>query len=277
MLHWIRSGLPGPTVCFSFGVHGDERAPIDAGYALASSLGSDELSAGSLLLLLGNPEAVAAGRRYLQVDLNRCFTAAALGRPARHPEERRAQQLAATLREVDILFDFHCTVEPGERFVMHHPDDARHCQLASLLDAQVSLSDPDLCFGGCSLDELLSTSGRVGICYETGWIGDPDNTPERIVDQMRNVLRGLGLLAGSARRTAQRRLVLTQTLRCPAGGFSWADGIGHNLQSLPAGTLLGQGGSGALRLSAPATLIFPKKRPHVLQPGQPLVYLAAGA
>jgi len=258
-------------------VHGDERAPIDAGYALAASLSADALSAGSLLLLLGNPEAVAAGRRYLEVDLNRCFTAAVLGRSPRSREEQRAQALAAALREVEILLDFHCTVEPGERFVMHHPDDARHRQISALLDASVVLSDPGLCFGGCSLDELLSTSGRVGICYETGWIGDPANTPERIVVQMRNVLRGLGMLPGTAHRLDQRRLVLTQTLRCPSGGFAWASGVGHNLQSLPAGTLLGEGGDGALHLQAPATLIFPKKRPHVLQPGQPLVYLAAGA
>lgn len=277
MLHWIRSGHPGPTVCFSFGVHGDERAPIDAGYALAASLSADALSAGSLLLVLGNPQAVDAGRRYLEVDLNRCFTAAVLGREPRNAEEHRAQVLASALGEVEILLDFHCTVEPGERFVMHHPSDARHRKIAALLDASVSLSDPNLCFGGCSLDELMSASGRVGICYETGWMGDPGNTPERIEEQMRNVLRGLGMLPGAARVATQRPLVLTETLRCPAGGFAWAEGVGHNLQALPAGTLLGQGGTGALRLKEAATLIFPKKRPDVLGAGQPLVYLAAGA
>lgn len=276
MLSWLDAEAPGPCVCLSFGVHGDERAPIDAGRMLAASLSETGIDAGSLLLVLGNPAAAAADRRYCEADLNRCFTAEILESTAETPEVARAQLLAEAVSEVEVLVDFHCTVEPGERFVMHHPDDARHRQVAALLDAPVVLSDPALHFGGCSLDELLSTRGRVGICYETGWIGDPDNTPQRVLAEMRNVLVGLGVLAGTPKRRAgQRALVLTEVLRCPPGGFAWADGVGANLQSLPAGAVLGAGGDGPVTLDAPATLVFPKKRPELLRPGQPLVYLAA--
>ena len=79
------------------------------------------------------------------------------------------------------------------------------------------LADPDLNFGSVSLDEYMSTRGRVGICYETGWIEDPDNTPESVHAEMVNVLTGLGLLAGEARSFAEKRfLQLEEVVLCEA-------------------------------------------------------------
>ena len=281
MKNWIRSGRPGPVVCISTGIHGNERAPVTAMHRLAQQLSSEDIVAGSLLLVLGNPKALEQDRRQTLggVDLNRCFTDAILRHPPRHHEHARAQELARAVEGVDVLVDFHCTVEPGGRFIMHHPDDERHQQVAALLDAPVVLSDPSLLFGGCSFDEHLSTQGRVGLCYETGWIGDPACDPGRILDEMRSLLRGLGMLSGEpVRVSGQRRLVLTDRLCCPESGFHWADGIGENLQSLSAGELLGHSRAGTpLLLSGAATLIFPKKHPELLRPGQPLVYLAADA
>ncbi|MFT5683926.1 MAG: putative deacylase [Myxococcota bacterium] len=281
MLTWIHSTRPGPTVCISTGIHGNERAPVVAMQRLASALSADGIAAGSLLLVLGNPEAWAQDRRYSRdgVDLNRCFTAEILGQSPGHYEERRAGVLAEAVAAVDVLVDFHCTVEPGGRFAMHHPDDVQHRDVAALLDAPVVLRDPKLLFGGCSFDEHVSTRGGVGICYETGWIGDPTCEPGRILDEMRSVLCGLGVLDGvPSRRADQRRLVLTGVLRCSPSGFAWADGVGENLQALPAGAMLGVCGDGStLTLPDAATLVFPKKRPELLQPGAPLVYLAAGA
>lgn len=248
---------------------------------LAQQLSSDGIAAGSLLLVLGNPKALEQDRRHTLggVDLNRCFTDSILRQPPQHHEQARAQELARAVEAVDVLVDFHCTVEPGGRFIMHHPDDDRHQQVAALLDAPVVLSDPALLFGGCSFDEHLSTRGRVGLCYETGWIGDPACEPERILAEMRSLLQGLGVLEGEpVCLYQQRRLVLTERICCPESGFDWADGIGENLQSLPSGALLGHSRAGTpLLLSGAATVIFPKKHPELLRPGQPLVYLAADA
>jgi hypothetical protein len=50
--------------------------------------------------------------------------------------------------------------------------------------------------------------------------------------------------------------------------------VGENLQALPAGSLLGRYASGReVRLDQDATLIFPKKKPELVQVGKPLVYL----
>ncbi len=275
---------PGARVVVSFGVHGNERAPIEAGLELAGALerGALALERGSLLLVHANPRASAQDERWSAggVDLNRCFQADVLARAPELYEEARARAIADALEAfgAEILVDFHCTVEPGRRFLMQHPPpgDAAHRAVSELLAAEVLLADPALTFGGVSLDEWMTTRGRVGICYETGWKDDPANTPAAVRAEMENLLVGLGLLAGRARRHAAKRLlVLEGSLACEGAGFAWEEGVGQNLQELPAGALLGRYQDGRpLHLGSAATLVFPKKRPELVQPGKPLVLLA---
>lgn len=275
---------PGPAVCLSFGVHGNERAPIDAGLELLEHLrsGRRRLAAGRLLLVHANPLATEQDRRWSEggVDLNRCFHASVLAREPALAEEHRARAIAGALEAFDpeVLVDFHCTVEPGERFLMHHPPatEPAYRRVAELLAAETVLTDPRLTFGGVSLDEWASTRGRVGICYETGWIGDPLTSPRLVLGEMENVLAGLGLLEGPVRRHgAKRLLALDEVVGCEAEGFRWRAGVGENLQALAAGTVLGAYADGReVSLGRDAVLVFPKKRPELVRLGAPLVYLA---
>jgi predicted deacylase len=280
---WLDSGRPGPTVGISFGVHGDERAPVEAGLAWVEG-GGPALTAGRLLLLCGNPRAVEANRRWSEggIDLNRCFHPTVLARAPALYEEERAREIAAVLerRRVEILVDFHCTVEPGRRFLMQHPplEHAPSREVAELLAAETLLADPRLEFGGVSLDEWMTTRGRVGICYETGWLSDPANTPASVAAEMSNLLSGLGLTRAPAPRTfpGKRGLELDAVLPCEAPGFAWNAGIGENLQSLPRGTELGAyAGGRKVVLERDAVLVFPKKKPELVALGKPLVYLAS--
>jgi predicted deacylase len=280
----IDSGAAGPSVCLSFGVHGNERSPIDAGLALRDRFANAALRllGGRLLLVHANPRASQDDQRWSEggVDLNRCFHPSVLGREPQLYEEQRAQELVQVLKDcqVTILVDFHCTVEPGERFLMQHPpvDHAPSKEIYELLSAEVLISDPQLNFGGVSLDEWVTTRGHVGICYETGWIQDPDNTAEFVVDEMLNVLLGLQLIEGTARRHAGKSLLrLDDVIPCEEEGFRWAERMGDNLQELSAGAVLGSYKSGrGVTLGLDATLVFPKKRPELVQIGKPLVYLA---
>ena len=281
----IDSDVPGLDVCFSYGVHGNERSPIDAAQLLQAMFdaGELELTEGKLLLLFANPRATAANRRWSEggLDLNRCFHPDVLARPPLLYEEKRALEIVELLHqeEIEVLVDFHCTVEPGTRFCMHHPgaDNGPHREITNLLTTGVVLADPHLNFGRVSLDEHLSTHGKVGICYETGWIQDPDNTASSVRDEMINLLAGLGMIAGRAFRTYtdKRYLELREPLICQSEGFAWTEGVGENLQELPQGTQLGRYfGGDAVVLDRDSTLIFPKKKPELVQIGNPLVYLA---
>lgn len=283
---WLAKGeRDGARVCIAFGTHGNERAPIDAGKQLVSLLENGDLAvgAGTLLLVYSNPRAGEVDQRWSEggIDLNRCFHADTLAKEPELYEHGRAREIAGWLTEhaPTVLVDFHCTVEPGERFLMHHPpiEDAAHRQVVGLLEASVLLADPDLRFGGVSLDEWMSTRGRVGICYETGWIGDPNNTPEAVLREMKNVLAGHGMLAGvtANRYEDKRRIQLYSVILCEGDGFRWDDGVGENLQELPAGARLGAYADGtAVKLEAESTLIFPKKKPELVETGKPLVLLA---
>ncbi len=283
---WVAdSGRPGKRMCLSFGVHGNERPPIEAGKRLLDELQSGELApaAGALLLLYANPKASEENRRWSAdgVDLNRCFHPSVLGRAPALYEERRAREIVDILEDFSssILVDFHCTVEPGRRFLMHHPpiSDPAHAAVTRFLEAEVVLADPALRFGGVSLDEWMSMRKQVGICYETGWIGDPANTSESVYAEMKNVISGCGLLNGrrAASHPDKHRLELFSVVTCEGTGFTWVPGIGENLQSLSAGTSLGCYADGReVAIGEDATLIFPKKKPELVQNGKPLVFLA---
>ncbi len=282
---FVDARRPGPGLCLSFGVHGDERSPVEAGLELVARWERKELALerGRLLLVLANPRAVQENRRWSEagVDLNRCFHASVLAREPVLYEERRARDIAAMLERVgaEVLVDFHCTVEPGRRFLMQHPpvEHAEHRRVTTFLAAETLLADPTLRFGGVSLDEWMSTRGKVGICYETGWLKDPANTPESVRAEMENVCVGLGLLDGRPVRTFGNKeaLELDAVLLCDGEGFVWRSGIGENLQSLRAGTVLGSYADGrSVTLEQASVLVFPKKKPELVALGKPLVYFA---
>lgn len=282
---WIDSGIPGPAVGISVGVHGNESAPVEAGQRLLSMFSTDEIAIteGSLLFILGNVKATAENSRWSEggADLNRCFHPSLLGRAPKMYEEGRAIEIMKLLEEraIEVLVDFHCIVEPGSRFLMHHPpaSEPRHREVTELLRAEVILTDPRLLFGGVSLDEYMTTRGRVGICYETGWLGDPDNDPGEIRDEMVNLLAGLGMIAGRAFRhhKSKRRLELDEMLICEQGGFIWDEDVGQNLQAVGKGQRLGIYPDGSqVVMETDRTLVFPKKRPELMKVGGPLVYLA---
>ena len=283
-IHRVDSGVAGPRVAIAFGVHGNERSPIDAGRRLLGELndGSYAISRGALTLIHGNPRGTEDDGRASDggVDLNRCFHLSVLAREPSLYEEHRARDVIAALEggDVETLVDFHCTVEPGERFLMHHPpvSDETHRATTRWLAAEVLLADPTLQFGAVSLDEWMATRGRVGVCYETGWMNDPSNTGDAVLAEMKNLLAGLGLTDDDATAYDDKTfLELDEVVVCDASGFRWTDGVGQNLQSLPAGTTLGRYEDGAdVTLSRDATLIFPKKRPELVELGKPLVYLA---
>ncbi len=283
---WLAdSGKPGRSLAISFGVHGNERAPIEAGLRLVDELerGEHSLVGGRLLLMHANPRASEDDERWSQggVDLNRCFHADVLAKEPELYEEGRARELVAALEQAgsEVLVDFHCTVEPGQRFLMQHPPVSHEPsrEAFSLLRAEILLADPSLTFGGVSFDEYMTTRGRVGLCYETGWMGDPANTPEAAYDEMHNLLTGYGLLEGEATQHPDKELLeLNQVVTCEEAGYGWREGVGENLQFLAAGTVLGSYASGKeVKLADDAVLVFPKKKPELVQLGKPLVYLAA--
>lgn len=82
--------LRRPRLLLSVGVHGDETAPIEMLAHLLDALAADPHAlAVDLMVVVGNLDAIAAGKRYIDVDLNRLFSAGGDG-PDQTTEAARA-------------------------------------------------------------------------------------------------------------------------------------------------------------------------------------------
>ncbi|MES2742699.1 MAG: succinylglutamate desuccinylase [Pseudomonadota bacterium] len=69
-----RSDAARTSVLLSVGVHGDETGPIEVLAQLLETLSHQALQlAVDLMVCVGNPEAIRAGRRFIDADLNRMF------------------------------------------------------------------------------------------------------------------------------------------------------------------------------------------------------------
>lgn len=85
-----------PRLMLSAGVHGDETLPIEMLARLLAWLAeSPRRLSLDVLIVIGNPPAISAGRRFLEADLNRMFRAdrSSLGEMAQASEAARADSL----------------------------------------------------------------------------------------------------------------------------------------------------------------------------------------
>ncbi|XP_041789103.1 N-acyl-aromatic-L-amino acid amidohydrolase (carboxylate-forming) B-like [Chelmon rostratus] len=99
------------------GTHGNEMTGVYMVRAMQKQT-VDQAASVSITTVLSNPRAVDACRRYIDTDMNRCFTDALLSAPVTDStpyELRRAQELNAQLgpkgsqEAVDLLCDIHNT------------------------------------------------------------------------------------------------------------------------------------------------------------------------
>lgn len=90
----VSNGRPARTrLLLSVGVHGDETAPIEMLAALLQELAAAPRRLGvDLMVVVGNPDAIAAGARFVDADLNRMFR-----------RERGELEAAAEARRADTI------------------------------------------------------------------------------------------------------------------------------------------------------------------------------
>ena len=138
----------------SAGVHGNETAPIEVLNQLVNQLLSGALQpACPALLILGNPQAMVAGKRFIDANLNRLFSGAHRRDEVREtPEAGRAHQLeqlcqtfAGQVQAQGLAlshYDLHTAIRPSQRekfalyaFVAGRQLPAEQC--AFLLEADV--------------------------------------------------------------------------------------------------------------------------------------------
>lgn len=92
------TGFGRPAVVVSVGVHGDETGPIEMLAHVLDALSRDASAlAVDLLVCVGNVDAIRAGKRFIDADLNRMFRPVR-GSLAQAAESARADQMIAATR-----------------------------------------------------------------------------------------------------------------------------------------------------------------------------------
>jgi succinylglutamate desuccinylase len=178
------AGRSGPTLVVLSAVHGNEPAGVEAIERVLARLEERQSSfAGRLVGLVGNPSALACGRRFQRQDLNRLWSADSLAELAARdpaldgPEEHECRELFATLdaessdpRRELILLDLHSTSAHGSPFTCIS-DALRSRELALALPVPLILGIEEAVKG--SLLDYMEEQGRPAIAFEGGQHTDP--------------------------------------------------------------------------------------------------------
>ncbi|MCB9745197.1 MAG: succinylglutamate desuccinylase/aspartoacylase family protein [Alphaproteobacteria bacterium] len=208
---------PAPALAFGAVVHGDETGPLPAFIDLARRLRAGALRyPGRVSLILGNPDAARAGRRFLEADLNRVF----VDRPADSLEARRAAALRPLLDEAALFIDFHQVSLPCRHAfwtLPWGPEAALWTRALRGAPAWVTRAPGQIFAAGtCCMDEYVRKQGRPGLTLELGQKGLNPAHARRVVEVVERCL-GLaealpedpGALARAAAQAPPLELLVT--------------------------------------------------------------------
>ncbi|MEM1025855.1 MAG: succinylglutamate desuccinylase/aspartoacylase family protein [Myxococcota bacterium] len=268
----------GPTLVTIGGVHGDEPAGVEAMERLARH---QPEPAGRMLGLTGNIGALRAGTRYIDVDLNRCWTEDGMAWAAQNPGAAAEHGELLELLEIlegawrarsqehpFVVLDLHTTSGAGPPFAMLSTREdemafGRRLPIVKVLGIERYVNGALLSF--------LSAWGAISLGFEGGQHQAPDSVEHhRALMWVAAVQLGL-VEAGIERAWVERlqracrevpgeiRVVHRHEVR-PRDGFTMRPGHYH-LEPIKAGLHLANDGTGAILAPVGGYLLMPSYGP----------------
>ncbi|MCL6261440.1 succinylglutamate desuccinylase/aspartoacylase family protein [Aquiflexum sp. TKW24L] len=179
----IKGNKPGPTVLFFAGIHGNEPAGVNALARVFEDISAKENNLnGTIYGILGNLKALAEGKRFVDVDLNRLWTKANIkmvsNKKALLEEEKELLDLLDLLKEITksengpfYFIDYHTTSSKTLPFItindsMINRKFAIQFPVPIVLGIEEHLDGPLLSF--------INQLGYVAIGFESGQHQDPE-------------------------------------------------------------------------------------------------------
>jgi len=277
----IRGSLSAPSVMIIGGTHGNERTGIAVVRQLQRDIASAKYTVigGTLTLVLGNPAAIKQNVRAIDGrDLNRYFSSESLRNNDGNIEWNRATQIAELIRQSDVVIDLHATNKPSVPFVASKNDDA-HRNVFRWFRPECVLVDPQYIFGGgvpVAIDEYADNQGKVGLCFETGWVEDESITPQ-VFESVVRYLVDVGILEGEKSIAPDIDAAVYKIAGLISRDdrvFTFADGRGKtSFEHIYANDVVGYHGDEAVVAENDGVIIFPKLPEHQFI-GKPVCYLA---
>lgn len=165
----LRGAKTGPTSIVLGGVHGDETCGVNA---LTTLLPTLSIERGTVYVAYGNPRAIALNKRFTETNLNRMFKNDVSNADKTSYEYDRAKFLKTYLNKAGALLDVHASFTPeSTRFAICEPN-ARG--IVEYLPVDLVVSGFDAIEPG-GTDYYMNKIGKIGICVECGYLGDPDS------------------------------------------------------------------------------------------------------
>lgn len=282
-------GRPGPTLLVIAGLHGNEPGGVLAAKQLMARLAELDLPiAGRIVALAGNVAALAAGRRYIDRDLNRGWSAAALaalreraarqGRPDLLVEDvqqlellNRFEAALETATGPVVVVDLHTSSAGGSPFLCL-ADTIENRRLGFATGVPIILGIEET-IDGASL-EWFADRGVMGIAVEAGQHEDPATVDNHEAVLWR-MLDFLGMLAPARARAGgfdmspwierlERAVgsappiveIVERRAIVPGDGFRMEPGF-QNFQPIGQGVLLARDNGGEIRATRPGLVMLP--------------------
>jgi len=250
-------------------IHGNEKGSLPALLAILRDLHSGALSfGGRLSLIVGNPWAARAEKRFLEADLNRVF----IDSDADTLEHRRARQLMQVLGDADVFVDFHQTILDTQKpfyIFPWQPDGWRWARALAGAEVWVTRAPGEsFSSGTCCSDEYVRNRGGVALTLELGQKGFDAHAAARAEAVMRRAIaladrlaQGSGTIAEQSEEQPELGFYRT-VFKAPYPDRSWALRPGlTNFLPVSAGERLTAPASPRLSAPCDGVLLFPKYPP----------------
>lgn len=263
-------GNKGPKIAIMGALHGNEPTGALIIQKLNKVLKKEQIN-GEIILVIGNPKAYKAKKRFIDTDLNRIFHLN-FEKPY-NTEEKRALEIAPILKKVDYLLDIHCTQKPSTAFV-YCKNSPKHLQLAEIFECDYIVNPTKkfkLDVKSVSSDDFVDKNGGIGITYETGWNMDL-STLDKAFQKTKEFLSYLKIaFMDETPKKSKSILLSVQEYLIPKNtNFKLARDY-NNFDLVKSGKNIAKEGNKGIKRPYDAYILFPKKEIII---NKPAVYLA---
>ncbi|MCJ1887769.1 succinylglutamate desuccinylase [Pseudomonas sp. LA21] len=287
-LHWLAEGAleinpsttrdQGGDLLLSAGIHGNETAPIELLDRLVQRIARGELKpAVRILILLGNPEAMRRGERYLEQDINRLFC-------GRHEEgsgnealraselERLAAAFFAREGRTRLHYDLHTAIRGSkiEQFALYPWSEGRQHsrdELARLrsagIDAVLLQSKPGITFSAYTYSHLGAEAFTLELGKARPFGQNQAVNLDRLESMLQSLIRGDAPEADGSQLDGLKLFAVSREVIKHSDHFRLhLDDAVDNFTELDQGYLLAEdiGGTRWIVEEQGARIIFPNPR-----------------
>ncbi|WP_152221893.1 succinylglutamate desuccinylase [Pseudomonas sp. SCB32] len=287
-LHWLAEGAleinpsttrdQGGDLLLSAGIHGNETAPIELLDRLVQRIARGELKpATRILILLGNPEAMRRGERYLEQDINRLFCGRheeGSGNEALRASELERLAAAFFVREgrTRLHYDLHTAIRGSkiEQFALYPWSEGRQHsrdELARLrsagIDAVLLQSKPGITFSAYTYSHLGAEAFTLELGKARPFGQNQAVNLDRLEVMLQGLIRGDAPVADGAQLNGLKLFAVSREVIKHSDHFRLhLDDAVDNFTELDQGYLLAEdiGGTRWIVEERGARIIFPNPR-----------------